>query len=251
MTYSTYITYVAGGIRILYPSAQGSLGTSKYSQSSVKILGQNNLGKDYYGLDTSADVRNDFWNTVRKNVALLSRNRTVYTDVDYDIIRDHDISIDPTAFTTKRTIVVIGGDVTITSDIPLDPDRALSVMSLSNTTGSGGNIMIDPAVRDVNVSLFAEKSLLSHGDNQLYIFGSLLTQNTMGKSILGICPYYVATCTNPDDYDLEKIRKDYMTLPSIVGHTASAEHAIDHPKNALIIEYDGRILTNPPIFLQK
>ncbi len=251
IAYSTYITYTVGGTRILYPSAQGNLGTSKYSQSSVKILGQNNLGNTYFGLDTSADVRNDFWNMVRKNVALLSRNRTIYTDVDYDIIRDHDISIDATAFATKRTIVVIGGDVTITSDIPLDPDKALSVITLSNATGSGGNITIDPVVRDVHVSLFAEKSLFSHGDNQLYIYGSLLSQNTMGKSILGICPYYVSSCTNPESYDLEKIRKNYMLLPVTAGHMASSPRALEHPKNSLIIEYDGRILTDPPLILQK
>ena len=61
----------------------------------------------------------------------------------------------------------------------------------------------------------------------------------------------MTTCSNPEDYDFEKIRKGYMELADTTGHTASSPRAMEYPKHAVIIEYDGRILTDPPIFLQK
>lgn len=42
-----------------------------------------------------------------------------------------------------------------------------------------------------------------------------------------------------------------MELADTTGHTASSPRAMEYPKHAVIIEYDGRILTDPPIFLQK
>ena len=184
VTYQSYITYIADGWRrFIYPSSNGTFGTAVATQSVLKILGQNNAVSHYFGIDTSVEVRNDFWNTVRKNVALLSRNRTIYTDVDYEIIQGASISLDATAFATKRTIVVVGGDVTITDTIPFDPTLSYALIVLSDASGNGGNIRIQPSVRDIHANLFAEKSVLSSGDNQLYIHGMVLSLNTIGKSI--------------------------------------------------------------------
>ncbi len=251
VTYQSYITYEANGWRFIYPSSNGNLGTALIHQSALKILGQSNMTQRSLGVDTSLEVRTDIWNTIRKNVALLSRNRTAYADVDYTILRDDPISIDATSFDTKRTIVVIGADVNITDTIPLDPDVPYVIIALTDAAGNGGNIRIHQSVRDIHANLFAERSILSSGDNQLYIHGMVLSLNTIGKSIFGVCPFYVTACSNPEDYDFEKIRKGYMELVNTLGHTALSPRALEYPKHAVIIEYDGRILTDPPIFLQK
>lgn len=63
----------------------------------------------------------------------MMRNRTMYADVDYDI-RTGNTNIDATSFTSgspkKRTIIVIGGDITISSDIAKQ-DHPLALIALA------------------------------------------------------------------------------------------------------------------------
>jgi hypothetical protein len=70
----------------------------------MKILGQQNLSSL-----TGIGVQNlaDFWNILRKNIALLSRNRSDYSDVSYSVFAG-DITIDASDFMTtpeKHTII--------------------------------------------------------------------------------------------------------------------------------------------------
>jgi hypothetical protein len=83
---------------------------------------------------------------------------------------------------------VVGGDITITSDV-LPRAYPVSLIALSDDNGSGGEIIIDASVRDIEASLYAEKVLRSSGDNQLYIHGSVISHNTVSTSK---CPYYVS-----------------------------------------------------------
>jgi hypothetical protein len=46
-------------------------------------------------------------------------------------------------------------------------------------------------VTDIHAGLFAEKSVFSSGNNQLYIFGAIISANTLGDTAAGLCPYYV------------------------------------------------------------
>jgi hypothetical protein len=72
----------------------------------MKILGQRNTG-------TSSIEKNsaDIWNTIRKNIALLSRNRMNYADATYTV-NSGDISLTALSFTSttpeKKTIVTLG-----------------------------------------------------------------------------------------------------------------------------------------------
>ena len=88
----------------------------------------------------------------------------------------------------------------------------------------------------------AEHSILSSGNNQLYIYGSVISNNTLGDAAAHICPYYVTpACTTTADakqYDLEEMRSDYITTP---GTTATSLTAGTYPAIPLIIEYDMRI----------
>lgn len=118
VTYRSYITYQIDGNTVIYPSTYGSLGNAVYDDSAVKILGQNNVGKQYGGIESGNGA--DIWNRIHKNVMTLSRNRANYDDMNYSILLN-DQSIDNAYFTftdathtKKRSLIVVGHDITIT-----------------------------------------------------------------------------------------------------------------------------------------
>lgn len=97
---------------------------------------------------------------------------------------------------------------------------------------------------DIHASLFAEKSVKSTGSRQLYIYGSVISYNTVSDTI---CPYYISVCPNPKIYNLENLRSDFLTTPG----TLSSGLAGKYSTIPLVIEYDGRVLTDPPPILEK
>lgn len=217
VTYRSYISYDIDGYPVIYPSTAGSLGNAEYDDSLVKILGQNNVGKQYGGVNTGNGA--DIWNKIHKNVMTLSRNRTTYDDVDYKIESTSNQDVDNLYFTDvthkkKRSLIVVGHDITITGDVQKDPDHPLSIMALTDADGNGGNIFIDPVVKDIAASLFAERAIQSSNptssDNQLSIFGSVVSRNTMGETVSKICPFFVVSTCDTEEakkYDLEKLRE--------------------------------------------
>lgn len=244
VTYKSYITYETGGVRVMYASTGSSLWSAKYGTSALLVLGQNNVWNQYNGVKSSSKY--DIWNTIHKTVTLLSRNRTTFNDVDYSI-SSWNISVNSGSFTNKRSIIVIGADITITGNIT-QKDHPLSIIALTDANGNGGNIHIDSSVTDIESSLFAEHSVFSSGSAQLYIHGSLISANTTGDTLARICPYYVTSCVDPAKYDLEKIRPTFDPAKSAKSLSTTAT---THPWVALIIEYDGRMLRDPPPGLSK
>lgn len=103
---------------------------------------------------------------------------------------------------------------------------------------------------DIHATLIAENSIDSSGDNQLYIHGSIISNNTLGgasKSPVE-CPYFVATCTlaRAELYDFEYFRDDYLLLADQTGHKATSTTPQKYPDTSLIIEYDSRVQQDPP-----
>lgn len=104
-------------------------------------------------------------------------------------------------------------------------------------------------MKNIALSLFAEHAIQSSGDNQLSILGSLVSRNTMGETLAQICPFFVTNSCDASTaklYDLEKIREGYAKLSDKSGHTATLGRATDFPHTAVIIEYDGRVMRDPP-----
>lgn len=165
--YATLIHYHTGGMDIIYPAITGQK-SSEFQASHVKILGQNNARSEYGTIATTSRARTDFFNTLRKNISLLSRNRTNYTDANYSVFSAA-TTVDNASFASKRTIVVIGADVTITEDISKQ-DVPVAIIALADKNGNGGNIRIDPSVTQINAGLFAEHSMLTSGNSQLVIY---------------------------------------------------------------------------------
>lgn len=137
----------------------GSLGGAQYGQSPLRILGQSNLGGQYSGIGSKS--RSDFWNSLRRDIALLSRNRTSYTDVDYLVETGATLTGTNILFNSKRTLITIGQNIVISEDI-VKRDHPLAIIALTDSAGNGGDITIDPSVQNISASLFAEHGVSSN-----------------------------------------------------------------------------------------
>lgn len=226
--------------------------------------------------------RADILNQVRKNVAILSRNVTnfPYSSSDvyiskWKVLFPQDVkflsSSDPTL--TRRSVLVYG-DIYIEEDfVDSDSENSRVFVALKDTDGSGGNIYIKNNVKRIDASLIAESMIIS-GDqnqyytdslnsriimkNQLYIYGTVISQNTIGWASVPwdpICPSMVSVC---DDkiatyYDLEHFRYYRVDTPDSsvsnpLPRSAASLSALDK-KAGFIIEYNPNILSNPPPWL--
>jgi hypothetical protein len=237
--YRSYIRYSTGGITVLYPSGLSSLGTALAWPEYMKVLGAQNLGWSSSAI--KEEWATNIWNTLRKNIALLSRNRSDFSGADY-IVYTGDQTVTDTDLTSRRTIVVVGGDITLTSDIT-SRTAPVALIALTDDAGNGGEIIIDPSVRDIEASLYAEKVVTSTGANQLYVRGSVISHNTVSSSK---CPYYVSWVCDPNLYNLQKIREAYLDLVDKTWYTASSSRAIEYPGVSVVIEYDGRVISDTP-----
>ncbi|MDD3303230.1 MAG: hypothetical protein PHN31_06765, partial [Candidatus Gracilibacteria bacterium] len=178
----------------------------------------------------------------------------------------------------NKTIVVEGGNIYITGNInTTGVDSVLGLVALEDGNGLGGNIYIDPNVRYIKAVMYADKSVISYDGlnelggnatfsdlkNQLYIYGSLFTENTVGGSRANPlkCPYYITTCTSIEDaqkYDLNYLRRYYLkdTDGDGAGDTPAGGGVSSTPfitstsqyyQYPVVIEYNPLIQTNPPI----
>lgn len=101
----SYISYEKDGKTVIYPSRTQIFGTSLFQNLRIRILGQTRADGWYEGIQVGENIKTELFNTIRKNVALLTRNRTDFSRANYTYtggqnnIFDHD-------FDTKRTIIV-------------------------------------------------------------------------------------------------------------------------------------------------
>ncbi len=194
----------------------------------------------------------------------------------------------------KRTIVLKWANLYITNNMyysPTDPNSILGVVVQKDENGNGWNIYINPSVTNIVGTYVIDGSIMSSNDginpiwtsniallkNQLYIYGSIVSENTIGGSRMSPlkCPSLVNTsCATIDEaqkYDLNYLRRYYLyngepfgwiltkviwdgTCPGgvcsgfntnlIKKFTSSVEDFARYP---VIIEYNPLIRTNPPI----
>ncbi len=204
----------------------------------------------------------------------------------------------------KKTIVIYWGDLYINANMYYtDTSSVLGIIVMKDSAWNWWNVYINPNVTNVVWSIYASRSLFSasinnpnlYSDynsmiyydwnsdadilkNQLYIYWSLFSANTLGwsKSNPKKCPYYVTGTCDADTaikYDLNFLRRYYLvdnttkipymnwkiiwwetcnswwctnssTLPQLF---TSINYA--NPWDAsypLIIKYNSNIQTNPP-----
>ena len=118
--------------------------------------------------------------------------------------------------------MVEGGNIYITGNIT--GNGILALIPLEKN-GVGGNIYINPVVTDIHAVIYADRSVISYNGaeldgttqdsvlaNQLYIKGSLFSENTLGGFELTKCPFYVTnsncnTAQKAAKYDLNYLRR--------------------------------------------
>ena len=243
---TSMIYYTLGSKEILYQTASSSIGSPTTQTERVHILGQSGEWV------SSASSRSTLINSIREKVALLSRNRTNYDDVDYRVIRWNysldtmDIWDAPLGGKSKRTLIVIGGDISIGIDIPL-ADHPIALIALTDMDGNGGDIEIGWAVKDIHASLIAEHGVISSvSSNQLYIHGSLVSATPARSRAPLECPYYVPTGCILGNYDLPGQRDGFATLSDKTGRYSIWGSLYSTP---IVIESDSRLLSDPPSVL--
>lgn len=186
----------------------------------------------------------------------------------------------------KKTIIVENGSISIdTNLINGSKDAILWIIVLKWNASESGNIYIAPNVTDIHAIMYTEQSILSKGanysqsnidfllKNQLYIHGSIMSENTIGGSVDSgniLCPFYVAhgDCTTiyqAQKYDLNFLRTykispiydsngsqivdsagDAIMVPANGWLKAQGDGTSDFSMFPLIIQYNPVIQTAPP-----
>ncbi|PIS03563.1 hypothetical protein COT83_05360 [Candidatus Peregrinibacteria bacterium CG10_big_fil_rev_8_21_14_0_10_44_7] len=93
---------------------------------------------------------------------------------------------------TAKTILVVGADVYIAGNIERSSeDGGVGIIVLEDEDGNGGNLYVGSSVTDLHANIFLDGSVMranssgtpytqSQLTNQLYILGSIISQNTIG-----------------------------------------------------------------------
>ena len=194
----------------------------------------------------------------------------------------------------NKTLVVEGGNIYIMGNIRnTDNDNAMLGLIAISKDGQGGNIYIDPSVTDIHANMYADRSVISYdgtelnGDtpdsilrNQLFIFGSVFSENTLGGAddTPITCPFYEnQSCSESlaKKYDFNYLRR-YILVSEVVPDPLTGEMVLSgvmSPDNGwresymwdnnntntqaqkpgyrvypFVIEYNARIQQNPPPF---
>ncbi len=235
---NTYIYYKIGTNDILYKMWGTSIAPPIVTSNRLRVFGQTSDG-----MNIGVQNRVRMINTLREKTALLSRNRTDYTTANYVVYTGNQTLTDA-SFTDKRTIVVIGWDVTIDTNIARRA-HPVAVIALTNSSNQGGNIRIKWAVTDIHSSLITEHGITSEVSNsQLYIHGSLISANPPQEVAPSTCPYFASASCVRSDYDLPGSRAGYVSPSSMSAGGASYI-------NPLIIETDTRLNGDPPPAISK
>lgn len=197
----------------------------------------------------------------------------------------------------KKTIVIVWWNLYIKNDMYYDDKTKdiLWMVVLKDENGKWGNIYIDPNVTNIVWTMVADRSLISYDGiqeldgthdfdllkNQLHIYGSLITENTLWGSRLNPakCPYFETSCTLEvaEKYDLNFLRRYNLwknglplwwgrviwwgicSLPTKTcagGNTSFARNITNlatdlNAKYSLVIEYNPLISkVYPPLFAQ-
>lgn len=279
--YESVTSYYIDGKKIVFNSYQQfendwSVLVNNSLGQVVKILGNTNGDKIYETIQSekqskiSSLSRASVRDAIRKNVEILSRSITTTTWLDFEIFRDC-----PNGFTSrtlptnfaKRSYIVVWCDIHIQNDVSWN----VWIIALKDDNGNGGNIWIDKNVKNLAAILFSEEAIIawdgmrfywempssaSEKSKQLYIFGTVISNNTIwGAAQVGdpVCPSWITLCTREIAmrYDLNHFRSWYGWLTPAervlpVNAAVLSTFAQMYSEYWMIIEYNPSVLTNPP-----
>ena len=173
-----------------------------------------------------------------------------------------------------QSLIVIGADVYIDEDILPINTTPRAIIALADSTGNQGNIYVWENVKKIQSSLVAEWSLYSGflpstppiiaklynpdvistmtlPENQLYIYGTIISHNTIGWSAQDgtayACPYTEPNCDRDHAvwYDLNFFR--WFNKDDLVNINLKRAYPTSiYDDFSMIIEYNPLIQSNPP-----
>ncbi len=173
-------------------------------------------------------------------------------------------------FDLSRSLIVIGADVYIDTDVINILSQPRAIIAIKNDKGEWWNIYINGSVKKIESILFSEGSIISWAEfltgtlspyytskasvfldiprNQLYIKWSIWGFNTIGwssKDDGAVCPY-LRESTTLCSYD-NAIKYDWNYFRIYNGAPARRAYINDSKDQfSVIIEYDARIIQDPP-----
>lgn len=244
----------------------------------IKVLGNIGGSKSFdteYALGTKFDSVNttSMVNSVKKNIALATRSLTanyINTSASADVIfKDFkyykwnmNVYVNAAKLSTIASLIVEWGDVYISADVPKNTTKPQAIIVIKDATGKGGNIYVAEGVKNIYSSLIAEGTVYSwvwpntalYNDTasklsqlpvtQLYIYGSVISRNTIGGSAKSpvVCPFTETACTGWVSY-----RYDWNYFRTYDGKAANRSAKTGYDGYSVIIESDPRITQTPPI----
>ena len=134
ITVASAISYTLDGRTIFYPTTSQNLGSSNYQNLRIRILGAVQENGWYTGMKSDPQVKVDFFNTLRRSIAILTRNRNDYSQAIFSHTGG-DIHIGNSTFATKRSIITEGGDIMIDGNIDLQ-SGTLAIIAMRDPPGS-------------------------------------------------------------------------------------------------------------------
>ncbi len=213
-------------------------------------------------------------NTVWTPSIQVFRDTVIYenTGGTISLVRYSDTTFRNLGLDSVRSIIVLWANVYIDESVltPIGDTRPRTIIVLPNDNWIGGNIFIDGSVTKIQSSLVAGGSIFSAyfppatqtdyiyyntdasstaglPDRQLYVFGSIISHNSLGGSTpqggsTYVCPYIEVNCTRQTAirYDFNYFR-DYQKNPAKRGYIDSR-----FDDWSLVIEYNPLLVRDPP-----
>ena len=168
-------------------------------------------------------VVEDDWTIYSGGEYLVSDSVLYFTGGSGDVVTIKGGAIDD----ITKTILVVGADVYVKNNIyRTGEDGELGIIVLADE-GVGGNMYVEDQVTDLHANIFLDGSLFRadsggniYGDaelpNQFYIWGSLISENTIGGADEGICGDGSA-CGDAEAYDLQMMSSFVTCYPYVDG----------------------------------
>lgn len=218
--------------------------------SNTDVFSTNNNIVDFSNLSSSSNN----WGVItgsNKNIKLFKTNKVVTIWADT-------YSSSPISVSWKKTLIIYWGDLYINRDMYYQSNNSiLWIIVLKDKNWKWWNVFINPSVTNIVGTIFAQKSVLSASvtnfssnpqsityydwtndnnylRNQLYIYWSLFSENTIWGSISPYkCPYYISTCTQSESikYDLNYLRNYFLYKENKAWTAVSSNIYVNIPYN--------------------
>ena len=216
------------------------------------------------------------------NIAIDNDTNVEYTDrkliwdkyIYFDLSNDTDkiINLNVSNLEESKTIIIKWWNLYLTCDTSpvkcwTSWDNLPGIIVLKDENWNWWKLYIDPEISKIDAIIYLDKSILSYNDpnnwgfweispnnwgtsnvlnKQLYIHGSLFSENTIWWSYLAdpICPYYLGYTNNiceldeSQKYDLNYLRRWFEDPDNLID-----DSLWEYP---IIIEYNPQLQINPP-----